>query len=97
MERTQTPEKSEENLSNKPLNQAGYAQCLFILIQSVLFPELGAGGAMIAAFCAMMPWMVMYAKKMPARVFGMVMASLLLTPFYSMLCLFVLKVIGVGV
>lgn len=95
MERTQTPELSNKILEQ--VEQAAYAQGLFIFIQSVLFPELGTGGAIFAALCAMMPWIVMYAKKMPILVFSMVVTSLLLTPLFSMLCLFILEVIGESV
>ena len=35
----------------KAMNHAAYAQCIFILAQVLLYPALGATGAILAAFC----------------------------------------------
>ncbi|MFC6674046.1 hypothetical protein [Marinobacterium aestuariivivens] len=73
-------------IDNSKLMQAGFAQCVFILLQSVAFPELGTLGAIVAAQCALMPWAIPLVRKVPAMAVAMSLTSMVLTPAFSLLC-----------
>ncbi|MCB5162619.1 hypothetical protein [Marinomonas algarum] len=77
--------------NNKMLEQAGLAQCIFVIVQSVAFPELGMVGAILAAQCALMPWSVPIAKEEPVTAVAMSISSVVITPFFSMFCMAVIN------
>lgn len=81
---------TNDQAMDKLLMQVGLAQPVFIFLQSLFFPELGILGAMIAAQCALMPWLVPMAKKAPSMAAAMSMSSAILTPIFSLMCLYAL-------
>src|SRR5690554_4588596 len=81
---------TNDQAMDKLLMQVGLAQPVFIFLQSLFFPALGILGAMIAAQCALMPWLVPMAKKAPSMAVAMSMSSAILTPIFSLMCLYAL-------
>ncbi|EFP0183676.1 hypothetical protein HLX14_004157 [Escherichia coli] len=79
-------EELSSNEAQDGMRHAGYAQCVFILAQSLIFPNLGSIGALIAALCGMMPWVIRTAKQDQLQAFCMVVASLCLATAYGKLC-----------
>ena len=77
----------------KAMNHAAYAQCIFILAQVLLYPALGATGAILTAFCGMMPWLPRFVKQAPSKAFGMVLASVCLAPLYAKVCTFIVTAV----
>ena len=77
----------------KAMNHAAYAQCIFILAQVLLYQALGATGAILAAFCGMMPWLPRFVKQAPSKAFGMVLASVCLAPLYAKVCTFIVTAV----
>lgn len=82
-----------EQIDDTKLMQAGFAQCAFVGLQSAIFPELGVLGAIVAAQCALMPWLVPVAKKAPAMAAAMAITSAALTPVFSVVCLYAADII----
>lgn len=70
----------------KMLHQVGFAQCAFIAGQAVMLPELGGLGAVLAASCAAMPWLVPTFKRRPELAVSMVVSTLALSPVFGWLC-----------
>jgi hypothetical protein len=75
-----------DQMEDAKLMQAGYAQCAFIVFQSVAFPELGVLGALVAAQCALMPWILPIVRTAPAAAIALSLTSALLSPVFSLLC-----------
>jgi hypothetical protein len=81
----------ESVIQKNHLLNAGYAQCVFIFLQALIFPDAGVLGGVIAAQCALMPWLIPILKKAPVVALSMVVSSALLSPLYSWLCLSLLS------
>jgi hypothetical protein len=79
-------DKSESRY-DKQLMQAGFAQCAFILIQSVLFPELGFLGCIIAAQCALFPWLFPIFRQSIPTAIAMSLTSIVISPIFLLVCL----------
>lgn len=94
MEKTNEVNGAEFTAEDKEaMNHAAYTQCIFILAQVLLYPTLGAAGAILAAFCGMMPWLPRFAKQAPSKAFGMVLASVCLAPLYAKVCTFIVTAV----
>lgn len=76
-----------EQIDNAKMMQAGFTQCAFIALQALAFPELGVAGGVIAAQCALMPWLVPVARKAPSMAVAMSLTSAVISPAFSVLCL----------
>ena len=74
-------------IDDAKLMQAGFAQCAFIALQTLAFPDLGVAGGIVAAQCALMPWLVPVARKAPVMAVAMSLTSAVLSPVFSVLCL----------
>jgi|SRR5690554_409093 hypothetical protein len=83
---TDIAQKNSGSFSDKSLIAAGFAQAVFIYLQTMTFPELGYLGAIVAAQCALMPWAIPLARTAPTKALAMVIASALLSPAFSFVC-----------
>lgn len=86
MNKTETVQLGQ--IGDAKLMQAGFAQGAFIALQTLAFPELGVAGGIIAGQCALMPWLVPAARKEPAMAVAMSLTSAVLSPVFSVLCLY---------
>lgn len=81
-----------EQIDSAKLMQAGFAQCAFIALQTMAFPELGVVGGIVAAQCAIMPWAVPIFKKAPAMAVAMSLTSAVMSPIFSLICMKLIEV-----
>ncbi|WP_299081854.1 hypothetical protein [uncultured Paraglaciecola sp.] len=76
-----------EHISDSKLMQAGFAQCVFIAIQTLVFPELGFLGCIIAAQCALFPWLLPICRQAVVTAVAMSLTSIVISPLFYLVCL----------
>lgn len=76
-----------EHISDKALRQAGLAQCAFIAIQALIFPELSYVGSIIAAQCALLPWLLPIFRKGVTTAVAMSITSIIISPIFLLVCI----------